>query len=185
MGTYRYWQHFLALEADFTTTSRYVEFSWENFGTYSIEYAKLLLAAGSEIDVICKIICQRIDAEAMRRNMDDYRSCVNGHTSIATEEVLIRRHGLSFKPWDDWSRGRNPKWWKSYNDVKHARNVYFSDANFENCANAISALFVAVLYAHKAETSDDKLEPMPLLLGREREPGGVLLESGYSVPEFT
>src|SRR2546428_5789614 len=42
MSTYRYWQHFLALEADFAATSRYVEFSQQNFPTYSIEYAKLL-----------------------------------------------------------------------------------------------------------------------------------------------
>ncbi len=91
----------------------------------------------------------------------------------------------AIKPWDEWSRGENLKWWKSYNDVKHERNVYFRDVNFENCANAISALFAAVIYAHKAETSDDSLEPSPVLLGRDREPGHLLTESGYSVPEFT
>ena len=64
MGTYRYWQHFLALEADFAATSRYVEFAQQNFATFSIEYAKLLLAIGSEVDVLCKIICEKIDSAA-------------------------------------------------------------------------------------------------------------------------
>ena len=58
MATYGYWQHFLALEADFAATSRYVEFSKENFGTYSVEYAKLLLAICSDVDVLCKVICE-------------------------------------------------------------------------------------------------------------------------------
>ena len=60
MAAYRYWQHFLALEADFAATSRYVEFAEPNFKTYSTEFTKLLLAIGSEVDVLCKIICYNI-----------------------------------------------------------------------------------------------------------------------------
>ncbi len=185
MGTYRYWQHFLALEADFAATSRYLEFSQENFGAYSVEYAKLLLAVGSEVDVLCKLMCEAVDSAAKRENINDYRACLTGHTKLASEEILIRRYNLTFRPWDDWSRGNNPTWWKSYNNVKHQRDVYFADANLGNCANAISGLFVAVLYCHKATKSDDHLEPYPILLGREREPGPLLLESGCSVDEFT
>ena len=185
MGTYRYWQHFLALETDFAATSRYVEFSEDNFRTYSVEYAKLLLAIGSEVDVLCKIICRNIDEAADRNNIGDYRACLTGHTNMATEEVLIRRYNLTFKPWEEWSRNRNPNWWESYNNVKHDRNVAFAEANLQNCANAISGLFVAVLYAYKAEQSDEDLKPLPNLLGREREPGYMLLEDGYAVDDFT
>jgi hypothetical protein len=185
MGTYRYWQHFLALESDFATTSRYVEFSDRNFATFSIEYAKLLLAIGSEVDVLCKIICEKIESTAKRGNIDDYRACIAAHTQIATEEVLIRRYNLSFKPWDAWLHSKNPLWWKSYNNIKHQRDAHFNEANFENCANAISGLFAVVLYCHTAEKSAETLEPYPILLGREKEPGHWLLESGYSVPTFT
>jgi hypothetical protein len=185
MSTYRYWQHFLALESDFAATSRYVEFSQANFKTFSIEYAKLLLAVGSEVDVLCKIICEKIDNTAKRNNIDDYRACITAHTSIATEEVLISRYGLAFKPWDAWSNSKNPAWWQSYNNVKHQRDTHFDEANFENCANAISGLFVAALYCYKAENSTENLVPYPVLLGREHEPGNILLESGYTVPDFT
>lgn len=185
MGTYRYWQHFLALEADFAATSRYVEFSPQNFSAFSIEYAKLLLAVGSEIDVLCKIICKEVDSAAKRGNINDYRACLTAHTQIASEEALIRRYSLAFKPWADWASGKIPSWWQSYNNVKHQRDAHFSEANLENCANAIAALFAIVLYCHKAERSADSLEPYPVLLGREKEPGHLSLEPGYSVPAFT
>jgi len=185
VSTYRYWQHFLALEADFAATSRYVELSKQNFATFSIEYAKLLLAIGSEIDVLCKVACEKIDSAAKRANIDDYRTCITVHSQIASEEVLVRRYNLIFKPWDAWSRSKNPNWWQSYNNVKHQRDVYFHEANLENCANAISGLFVVVLYCHKAEKSTESLEPYPILLGRDKEPAHLLLESGYLVPDFT
>jgi len=185
MGTYRYWQHFLALEADFAATSRYVEFSPQNFSAFSIEYAKLLLAVGSEIDVLCKIMCENLDSSAKRDNIGDYRACLTAHTQIASEEVLIRRYNLAFKPWTNWDSAKNPCWWRSYNNVKHQRDSHFPEANLENCANAISGLFAIVLYCHKAEKSADTLEPYPVLLGREREPDHLMLQSGYSVPAFT
>lgn len=185
MGTYRYWQHFLALESDFAATSRYVEFSRQNFATFSVEYAKLLLAIGSEVDVLCKVICGKVDSTAKRDNINDYRACLTAHTQIACEEVLIRRYNLAFKPWADWASGQNPSWWSSYNNVKHRRDSNFSEANLENCANAIAGLFSVVLYCHTAEKSADSLEPYPVLLGREKEPGHLLLEEGYEVPTFT
>ena len=185
MGTYRYWQHFLALEADFAATSRYVEFSPQNFTAFSIEFAKLLLAVGSEIDVLCKIICEKIDSAARRDNIDNYRACLTAHSQIASEEVLIRRYNLAFKPWADWASGQNPSWWRSYNNVKHERDSHFPEANLENCTNAIAGLFAIVLYCHKAEKSADSLEPYPVFLGREDEPGHLLQESGYAVPAFT
>ena len=185
MATYRYWQHFLTLEADFASTARYVEFSANNFKTFSIEYAKLLLAIGSEVDVLCKVICKKICSSAKRRSIDDYRTCIAAHSQIATEKVLIRRYNLDFEPWNSWASGKNPDWLKSYNDVKHQRDKHFDEANLENCSNAIAGLFVVVLYCHKAEESSELLEPYPVLLGRDQEPGRVLLESDYHVPDFT
>ena len=185
MGSYHYWQHFLALEADFAATVRYVDFSQQNFSTFSIEYAKLLLAICSEVDVLCKIICEKIDSSANRNNINEYRQCIVPHTQIATEEVLIRRYDLMFRPWDAWSQGTSPTWWGSYNKVKHQRDAHYSEANLKNCAEAISGLFIAVLYCHKAEQSTESLEPYPILLGREKEPGHLLHTAGYEVPNFT
>ncbi len=185
MASYRYWQHFLALEADFAATSRYIGFSTQNYKAFSIEFAKLLLAVGSEIDVLNGIICGILDKKAKRCNIDDYRVCLTAHTSITSEKVLLRRYSLTFEPWKDWVLGKNPSWWRSYNDVKHHRDLHFAEANLENCANAIAGLFVIVLYCHKAEKSTDSLEPYPVLLGRDKELGHFLLEEGYEVAPFT
>jgi len=184
MSTYKYWQHFLALESDFAQTARFVEFERSNFGVYSVEFLKLLMAVGSEIDVLCKVLCACLGPTEKRGNIDEYRACINGHSDIALEEVLIRRYALSFKPWTEWANGKNPPWWRSYNNVKHERNLRMSEANLENCAQAMSALFVLVLYCHKAEGSSDDLVPGPMLLGRDGEPGSLLLESGYTIPAF-
>jgi tRNA U34 5-methylaminomethyl-2-thiouridine-forming methyltransferase MnmC len=94
MNAYHHWQHFLALEADFAATSRYVEFAEQNFPTFSVEYAKLLLAIGSEIDVLCKMICEKADSKAKRGYIDDYRACLTAHTQMTSEKVLIRRYQL-------------------------------------------------------------------------------------------
>lgn len=185
MSSYHYWQHFLALEADFANTCRFVELSSKNYETFSIEFAKLLLAISSEIDVLCKLTCERIDPTAPRANIDDYRKCLLAHTKIVSEEVLVRRYDVVLTPWGSWGTGHNPTWWQAYNNVKHERNRFFSQANLENCLNAISGLFVLVLYCHKAEKSKDALEPYPILLGREKEPGVIMLESDYVVPDFS
>ena len=184
MSTYCYWQHFLALEADFAATSRYVDFSPHNFKTFSIEYAKLLLAVGSEIDVLSKLTCKNLDRSAKRENIDHYRVCLTTHTEIASEKVFIPRYNLTFSPWSDWASQKNPDWWDSYNNVKHYRDLHFSEANLENCSNAISALFIIAIYCYEAEKSADSLEPYPILLHRQEEPGGILKESGYDIPPF-
>ncbi len=185
MAAYQYWQHFLALEADFASTARYVELSKQNFATFSVEYAKLLLAIGSEVDVLCKVICEKIDSAARRGNINDYRTCITAHSQIASESVYVRRYGLDFTPWAAWASGRNPDWWRSYNNVKHERDSHFHEANLEHCSNAIAGLFVAVLYCHKAENSMESLEPYPVLLGRDQEPGYVMQENDYFVLNFT
>ena len=54
-----HWNYFIALEQDLIKVSRFIEFSQENFNTYSIELAHLLLATSSEIDVVLKALCNR------------------------------------------------------------------------------------------------------------------------------
>ena len=69
MPAYSYWQYFLAIEADFAATARYVEICQDNFDTYSVEYAKLLLASSSETDVLCKVLCKELDPDAKLTRM--------------------------------------------------------------------------------------------------------------------
>lgn len=49
------WQYLITLDSGLKELSRYVDIRSENFNTFSIEFVRLLLAAGSEIDVVAKL----------------------------------------------------------------------------------------------------------------------------------
>src|SRR5258708_1640840 len=125
-----HWQYFIAIESDLDKTCRYVELATDNFLTYSIEFARILLSASSEIDVIAKLVCQQADPNGTYKTIDDYRiGILSRYPKFASFEVAIPRYGLVRKPWQDWDTGRNPSWWKSYNNVKHERDKFFREAN--------------------------------------------------------
>ena len=54
-----HWHYSVALSEDVERTARFVEPAADNFKTYSIEFARLYLATGSEIDVVAKLLCEK------------------------------------------------------------------------------------------------------------------------------
>mgnify|MGYP000864741260 FL=1 len=148
--SYIHWNYFLALESDLAQVSRYIEFSESNYRTYSIELVRLLLAASSEVDVVIKGVCKYLDQEAQAENINDYRAIIKRELPEFTEEsVEIPRFNLTLQPWSKWQQNRSPRWWKSYNNVKHERNEHFSEANLKNTLNAMGGLLVSVFYYYK------------------------------------
>ena len=146
----------MSIEQDLIKISRYVEFSNDNFATYSIEFARILLSASAEIDVLLKQICTFIEPEKAKKNIDDYRQVItNKLKSFTSEKFFIDRYNLSFNPWDNWKDGKNPKWWGSYNNVKHHRNESYSEANLVNAINATGALLITVAYFYKISFSQE------------------------------
>ncbi len=146
------WEYFLALEADLERCTRFVEFDQRNLSTFSIEFAKLLLAAGSEVDVLAKVICDKLDPAAPAGNIDQYRACIMAHRpAFADAQVTISRYfSAPFTPWATWKPAAvgsptNPPWWGSYNKVKHERNTYFDQATLGNVLNAFAGYFAALL----------------------------------------
>ena len=147
-----HWNYFLALERDMELVSRYVEFCEANFSVFSVELAHLLFAAASEVDVVAKLLCEQVSPAVPRRNIDDYRDILKpALPDLPDTEVFVPRYGLSFKPWSNWAGTENPLWWRSYNNVKHERDMYFSEATLKNALNALGALLVLTvhLYARK------------------------------------
>jgi len=149
-----HWNYFLALEKDVEILSRYIEFNSDNFNTYSIELAHLLLAASSEIDVVLKTLCKMFDSSKKPNNINGYRKiipvCIK---DFARDKVKIDRFGLVLNPWENWLVDKNPLWWNSYNNVKHERNNYFSEANLKNSLNAMAALLVCIYHYYKKKFS--------------------------------
>jgi len=147
-----HWNYFLALENDLEIVSRYIEFIKGNFKTYSIELAHLLLASSSEVDVIMKELCSFLSPGSKTKDINDYRDIIKKYKpELVNETVYISRYGLSFTPWLNWKKEENPIWWKSYNNVKHERNVYFNDANLKNLLNSLGALLITNIYYYCAK----------------------------------
>jgi hypothetical protein len=135
--------YFLALEKDLLRYSRYVEFAADNFRTYSLEFGRLLLAAGSEVDVACKELCRLVDPEHEPRTIQDFASILlKPFPVIESEVVQARRYDLSFEPWKGWTQEESPPWWKAYNQVKHDRLQSSRDGNLGNVLNAVAGLGV-------------------------------------------
>jgi len=149
-----HWNYFLALENDLQNVSRYIEFKEKNFGTYSIELAHLLLASASEVDVVMKEVCKLLNPSKDPKNINDYREIIaKSLPELRREVAYIPRFGLSFKPWTNWTKAKNPFWWQSYNNVKHQRNNHFEEANLKNVLNSMGGLLITVIYFYKLKFS--------------------------------
>ena len=115
-----HWAHYNILESDIDIISRYIEFTEDNFGTYSIQLAHFLLAVGSEIDVIFRELCSVININAKAKNIIEYKNVViPKYGRIVEMEVSCSKYGLRLTPWNSWAGDgeRNPDWWQAYNAV--------------------------------------------------------------------
>ncbi len=155
-----YWHYFVALCEDVEKASRFVEPTPENFKTYSVEYARLYLAIGSEIDVVAKMLCKKIDPNARLHGITTYQPVIVGrYPDMPDVEVTVPRNDFSFTPWKDWRSGASPDWWKHYNGVKHERDKNFKEANLGNTPNALGGLLIVVGYLYADDLADCRFSP--------------------------
>ena len=165
MNTQHYWEYFLALEDDLQQTTRFVEFATSNFKTYSIEFARIILAASSEIDVLAKMLCGEISPATAADNITDYRTIIlKAYPKLPVMEVKLPRYGISTTPWKNWATGTNPNWWKSYNNVKHQRDQHYHEATLENALDSVAGLLCILLYLFRKTSGKIELIPGTQLL---------------------
>ena len=163
-NTFLHWNYFLALEEELDKLSRYVDFSG-NDDAYSIEIARLFLSSCSEVDVVLKQLCKKLNPQSNASSINAYFTEVSNHfNGFVDFEVTIPRLGLTLHPWVNWAHEQPPFWWQHHNKVKHYRHEHFEKANLKNCLNAVAALYVAVLYFYQQEAEDGKLQQLPKLL---------------------
>jgi hypothetical protein len=158
------WNYFLALDDDVAQLSRYLEITEKNFESYSIELARILFVAASEVDVIAKGLCKRLDNNSTADNISKYRKTILLHyPQIASVLVEMPRFGLTLNPWQKWEEDKSPIWWGAYTNVKHHRNIYFFQANLKNALDSVAGLFVLLLFFYREETQKATLNPAPVL----------------------
>ncbi|NHH86778.1 hypothetical protein [Cobetia sp. MB87] len=154
-----HWNYFLALESDIENLARYIEFTEDNYKTYSTELTNILLACCSEVDVLSKLICQIKNSNSKAGNIIGYRSELReNYPFLESMEITIPRYSLALTPWDNWKNNTSPLWWSCHNNVKHERSSYYYEANLKNTLNAAAGLFCLVLIYHK-EKGIHRIEP--------------------------
>ena len=144
----RYWNYYLTLEEDFEKTNRFVELNKDNYNTYSVEFSKQLQSICSEIDVLCKSICNfynELPTKKEDQNMYKYTQIIiKNIPDIKESEINLKRINIALKPFECWPH--KPEWWDSYNQVKHHRHEQFNQANLKNVLNALGGLFILETY---------------------------------------
>jgi hypothetical protein len=119
-----YWRYFLALEEDVVSLSKYIEFTNDNFDTYSIELSSLLLSAGSEVDAVAKQVCRTINPKTKASNIGHYGSQIQAALPVVGRyELTIPRFGLVLRPWSSWAgkTRKSPVWWRTRSALIHFR----------------------------------------------------------------
>lgn len=141
------WPFYFSLESDVVQLSRYIEFNKDNFDVYSIELVRMYLSICSEVDVVLKEICIKIDSKSKASNINQYRETITKEFECFTQQqILCTKFNFTFKPWSTWEQEESPTWWRHYNNVKHNRNEHYNRATLANVLEALSALYIANLY---------------------------------------
>lgn len=162
--TPKHWNYFLALEDDLVRMSRYLEPTTHNFDSYSLELARILFAASSEVDVVAKLLCKRLNRESRAGSIGQYRGeLLVAYPQIVEAAVTIPRFGLTLTPWDPWSTETSPLWWQAYNKVKHQRDTHFAQASLKHALNSVAGLFVLLLLFYLEEGGRGELKPDPAI----------------------
>lgn len=158
------WPFYLRLENDFLNTLNYVDFSYDNFSTYSIEYEKQLLSICSEVDVLCKLLCQKIDPNKSPTRINEYAEILTGISDFTSSRVRFEKQGQDYTPFYGWTTLDSPSWWKAYNKVKHERTTAdnYKKGNLENVFMALAGLFMLNRFYCKHITAGRLIqEPSP------------------------
>ena len=158
------WSFYLRLEKDFIESLNYVEFSEDNYPTYSVEFERLLLSICSEIDVLCKLLCREIDVTQTPNKFFEYAGILCSFEDFVSAKVRFENSGQEFAPFSEMTLTESPSWWKAYNKVKHERtdNNNYKKGNLENVFLALSALYMTNrYYCKKISTSRLNNEPNP------------------------
>ena len=101
-----YWNYYLELEDQLIQTKRFVDFDISNYKTFSIEYLKLLQATCSEIDVVAKIIAEKLDPTFLNlksKNIQKWGFVIQKHFKEIQSKEVSFLNDLHITPWKNWA----------------------------------------------------------------------------------
>ncbi len=167
------WYYFRSLSKQLQETEQFVDHSFgangvmSNSETFSNEFAKILMLASSEFEVIAKDLCKEKGVQLRW----------NGTINTITKEIVsafphigntsISTPYQTLQPLKNWKlvqvQNKNGKmedkvtgiqWWSDHNAIKHNRTSSFHSANLKNCIDALASLMVLELYLSQQVLGD-------------------------------
>ena len=166
-----YWNYAELINEELGKTAQYVEPDKENYNTYSLAYTKIILSACSEIEVVCKLLCQQIDpkkdyvsSEILNKsgsklvknmvNMEELSTVLlQRFPHIYQAKSEVRQKQDMVYPFKYWQSGPDKlPWWEEHNLIKHYRHSHFNGATLENALNSVAALLIINSYLYELVT---------------------------------
>lgn len=145
-----YVRAFLLLQGDLQNLFDYIEPDYINLKSYSFRLHEILTRACIEVEANAKAILIENGYTGRREqdywNMEDYRNIEQSHRLSAYRVAIPGWKGerMTRQPFEAWSEGKSPPWYKAYNNTKHDRHSNFQYANLQNATDAVCGL-VAIL----------------------------------------
>lgn len=176
------WNYYLSLEDDLAATSRYIEPAGQE-NTFSFEFSKLLVLACTEIESVLKRICYIIAGHHVEGDIGAYKQTILSiYPKITKATVIVSRLGKNIIPFSGWGSGRL-QWWDAYQQVKHNRGEFFSQATYLNSVSAISALYILIFYlAEISGLSKKKLDSH--YIDSDYSYGKLIVSGSKKLPDF-
>ena len=144
----KYWNQYMKIEEEFVNTFEYVDCNKDNYLTFSNEYVKILLQAGSEIDVLMRMICNFNTDE--RSDIVKYAKIIlDKYPKITSQNVEIINGIDTLVPYENWNVNKAAQsltFWEVYNNVKHNRVESYKLANLKNTISCLAAMFILEMY---------------------------------------
>lgn len=185
MSNLLHWQYFSSLEDDLEHSARYVHVAQDNMNTHSIEFMRIILMAGSEVDALCKALAERHHLGEIA-NIGKAREAIHSFLPfIADMKVYLPRYNLEpVQPWKTWNEGKAPDWWNAYTNLKHNRHSHFGKANLRNVIDCMAGLFVILCHVCAKELLQKHVIPRNFMIDECYYVGVRNLSPGYKLPDY-
>ena len=136
----------MSIQNRLTYSLRFVELSTKNGKTYSYEYSSLLRDAGSVFTSVMDSLVKNIKDTKDNTSFSQYRKLLLEYCPDIFRVTVLVRHLIPngmVVPFRAFSNPKGiPKWWTSFNNVKHLENLSYLDGNLASTVVALAGLVI-------------------------------------------
>lgn len=153
------WARYLLLEKAFLEYLQYVPFKQEHYNVTSPYLDDLLIRSCSLLEsfwktaIMCNSIERVFDKDILERHRKDLKKVgINQLEEIFNKKFNLNsceihyiygEYNHSFLPFEKWSKNNSPKWWATYNKLKHIGLQ--KSVTYKEVRDALGGVFLAIV----------------------------------------